>query len=69
MIENIPVAFVRVAKRELSAMRHLRPKLESFVAFDYQQAVKFLLMLGFTVDKPEPLGLNGALYCRFHVGF
>ncbi len=69
LIEDIPVAFVKVAKRELAAMRHLRPKLESFVAWDYKEAVKFLHILGFVIDKPEPLGLNGSLYCRFHMGF
>jgi hypothetical protein len=69
LVEKIPVAFVKVAKRELAAMRHLRPKLESFVAADYKEAVKFLKILGFAIDKAEPLGLNGSLYCRFHMGF
>lgn len=69
LIEQIPVSFLKVAKRELAAMRHLRPKLESFVAGDYKEAVKFLKILGFAIDKAEPLGLNGSLYCRFHMGF
>jgi hypothetical protein len=68
-IESVPFSFVRVAKAELAAMRKLRPRLESFVAADYAQAIKFLRILGFAVEKAEPVGLNGALYCRFHVGF
>jgi hypothetical protein len=69
LVEQVPFSFVRVGKRELAAMRQLRPKLESFVAADYKEAIKFLKILGFTVDKAEPLGLNGSLYCRFHMGF
>ena len=67
-IEALPVSFVRVAKRELAAMLSLRPELESYVAANYAEAVKFLRVLGFTVDKPEPVGLHGAAYCRFHIG-
>jgi hypothetical protein len=66
-IENIPVSFVRVAKAEVAAMRKLRPRLESFVAADYAQAIKFLRLLGFVIDEPEPTGLNGAHYCRFYL--
>jgi hypothetical protein len=69
LVEQVPFSFVRVGKRELAAMMRLRPKLESFVAANYKEAVKFLKILGFTVDKAEPLGLNGSLYCRFHMGF
>jgi hypothetical protein len=68
-IEAVPVSFIKVAKTELAAMRALRPKLESYVAADYAQAVKFLKIIGFTVDKAEPVGLGGAPYCRFHLGF
>jgi hypothetical protein len=68
-IERVPVSFVRVAKAELAAMRKLRPRLESFVAADYAQAIKFLRLLGFAVENSEPIGLNGARYCRFHMGF
>jgi hypothetical protein len=68
-IESVPFSFVRVAKVELAAMLKLRPRLESFVAADYAQAIKFLRILGFAVEKPEVVGLGGALYCRFHMGF
>ena len=68
-IESVPFSFVRAAKAELAAMLKLRPRLESFVAADYAQAIKFLRILGFAVEKPEPVGLNGAQYCRFHMGF
>lgn len=68
-VEALPIAFMREAKSELAAMKALRPRLESFVAADYAQAVKFLRILGFTVEKPEPVGLDGAMFSRFHMGF
>jgi hypothetical protein len=50
-------------------MRANRRRLESFVAADYLQAVKLLRLLGFTVERPTPIGVNGSLFSRFHVGF
>jgi hypothetical protein len=67
-IERIPVTFVRHARREVAAMRQLYPALENHVAADYAQAVKFLHLIGFTVDPPEPVGLGGTPFCRFHIG-
>lgn len=66
-IEAIPVSFLKVAKQELAAMMSLRTRLESWVAADYVQAVKFLRVLGFTVDKAEPFGSSGARFSKFHV--
>jgi hypothetical protein len=68
-VERIPVSFVKVAKAELALMRASRRRLESFVAADYPQAVKLLRVLGFTVERPEPIGVKGARFCRFHIGF
>ena len=68
-IEAIKVSFVREAKTEVAAMRAMRPMLENYVAADYDQAVRFIRLLGFTVDEPKPLGRNGGMYSRFHVGF
>lgn len=69
LIEEIPVSFVRLCKLEIQQMRKQKPKLESLVWAEYKEAVKLVKILGFTVDKPEPVGLNGALYSRFHMGF
>lgn len=67
-IEHIPVAFVRHARREVASMRMLYPALENHVAADYRRAVKFLRLLGFTVDAAKPVGVGGALFRRFHIG-
>jgi len=67
-IERMPVTFVRQARREIAEMRKLYPHLENHVAADYSRAVRFIRLLGFTVDPPKPVGLSGAMYCRFHLG-
>ena len=50
--ERLPVSFVKVAKAELAAMKALRPRLENHVAASYAQAIKFLRLIGFTVEAP-----------------
>lgn len=67
-VEKIPLSFVKVAKTELAAMIALYPRLESYVAAEYVQAIKFLRILGFAVDEPAAVGVNGARYSRFHLG-
>lgn len=68
-VERIPVSFVKVARAELALMRANRRRLESFVAADYPQAIKLLRVLGFAVERPAPIGVDGAPFCRFHIGF
>ena len=67
-VERLPVTFLREARREVAAMQRLYPHLENHVAANYSRAVRFLHLLGFTVDPPQPVGLHGAMYCRFHKG-
>jgi hypothetical protein len=68
-VERVPVSFLKVAKQELALMRANRRHLASYVAADYVQAVKLLRILGFTVERPAPVGVNGVLFSRFHIGF
>lgn len=68
-VERVPVTFVKVARAELALMRASRRRLESFVAADYPQAVKLLRVLGFTVERAVPVGVGGAPFSRFHIGF
>lgn len=67
-VEQLPISFCRQGRREIAAMRAIKPKLESYVAADYVQAVRFLKLLGFDVDEPQPVGVDGALFRRFHIG-
>ena len=67
-VERLPLSFVKVAKAELAALKALRPRLENHVAASYAQAIKFLRLIGFTVETPAA-GVTGVEYCRFHLGF
>jgi hypothetical protein len=67
-VEKMPVSFIKIAKTELAAIVALYPRLESYVAAEYVGAVGLLKLLGFSVDEALPVGANGALYRRFHLG-
>lgn len=67
-VEKMPVSFIKIAKTELAAIVALYPRLESYVAAEYVGAVGLLKLLGFAVDEALPVGANGALYRRFHLG-
>lgn len=67
-VEAVPLAYLRVGRAELAAMRALYPQLAGYVAADYAAAVRWLRMIGFTVDAPVPLGPFGKLYARYHIG-
>src|SRR5262249_18105268 len=49
-IERIPFAFVREARRTVARMLVLKPKLENYVLASYVRAVRFVELLGFTVE-------------------
>lgn len=68
-IEAIPLTFVKQGRAQLAAMRTLRPRLASYVDASYVQAIRFIELLGFAVDEPLPIGVNGAPFRRFHIGF
>lgn len=67
--EAMPRLFVLHAKAEVAAMRAIRPRLASYVAANYVQAVRFIAMLGFTVEQAQPVGVNRTMFRRFHIGF
>jgi hypothetical protein len=67
-LERMPIAFIKEARREVAAMRAVRPRLENHVLTSYASAIRFIKMMGFTVDPPEFTGVKGILYCRFHMG-
>lgn len=68
-VERVPVFFIRRARAELAVMLAVKRRLESWVDADYAQAVRFLKLLGFTVETAAPVGADGALFRRFHKGF
>lgn len=64
-IERIPLFFVKRAKQEVTEMLSLRSTLLNVVLASYAQACRFLELVGFTLDTPEPVGPHGVLYRKF----
>lgn len=57
VIEKLPVAFVREARREVETMLATHSRIEGTVAKDYLQAIRFLRALGFEIGPlPENKG-------------
>jgi len=67
-VEAVPHAYVRIGKTELAAMKALFPQLVGYVAADYAAAIRFLTMIGFTVDETCASGPAGGQYRRYHIG-
>lgn len=53
-----PLRFARLYQNEVRAMLNLFPRLENYVAVDYEEAIRLLSVVGFTIGEPERYG-NG----------
>lgn len=60
------LSIVRLSKDFMQLPTKRYGMLENHVHFENEKAIKLLKHLGFTVDEPEPWGVQGALFRRFH---
>lgn len=67
-VERVPVSFVKIGRSELADMLSLRNRLENYVAASYGRAVRFLNVMGFSIDPPKPFGPRQELFRRFWIG-
>ena len=44
------------------------PRLVNYVHHENKTSIKWLKSLGFTIEKPEPYGIKGDLFHKFHMG-
>lgn len=63
-----PLKFARLYQKEVKEMLTIFPKLMNIVDASYESAVRLLDIVGFKLGEPEPIGKNGALYCKFNLG-
>ncbi len=54
-------------KKVVEDMLNEHGHLMNYVHAKHDKALKWLKWLGFRVFSPEPVGLNGELYCRFEM--
>jgi hypothetical protein len=66
-VERVPFSFAREAKRAVGEMLLYRSVLFDYVDANYEQAIRFLKILGFTLGEPEPFGRRGQLFRRFEL--
>lgn len=64
-VERFPMAMVREARYAAEEMLACRPFLWNYVLADYPQAVKFVSVVGFSLDPPLWKAPNGDAYRRF----
>lgn len=60
-IEKKPLAFVKETQRQLSDLMQTYSVIRGHVAIDYKQAVDFLMLIGFSLSIPRPMG-DGTMF-------
>lgn len=62
-----PLQFARIYQEQVYNMLKIFPILENYVDASYSSAIRLLEIIGFTVYEPEPVGKDGAMFCRFSI--
>lgn len=65
---EVPVAMVKCGRQIVSAFLQKYGYLENYCAADYEKSLRWLKLIGFTIDDPESRGLNGELFCKLSIG-
>lgn len=68
IIERVPLAFFREARRQIRERLQVRHRLISSVRADYSQALRFFALLGFQISEALPQPPNGVLYHEIEIG-
>ena len=63
-----PVAVARKTRNELTRLLVVYDYLDNYVDASYARCIRWLKWLGFTVEAPQRLGVNGAEFCHFYIG-
>lgn len=64
---DAPLAVARKTKNELQKLLHYYSYLDNYVDAEYSKCIRWLKWLGFTVEKPQKLGVNGEEFCHFYI--
>ena len=57
--------YALIYREEVKKMAEIFPVLENYVETEYTQSVRLLKLIGFHINEPIPLGVNGELFTRF----
>lgn len=67
-IEKKPMTFLKHCKPVIEFWSEKYDRLVNYADNENDLVKKWVGWLGFTVHKPEPYGIDGALFCRFERG-
>jgi hypothetical protein len=59
--------FLRLSPPVIQEMLSVCPKLYNYVHVDNKVSIDWLRWLGFTFDEPQPYGVTGELFHKFHM--
>ena len=62
-----PLRFTRIYQDEVLRMLDVFPRLVNYVDSRYTKATRLLDIIGFELDEPEPVGVNGILFQKFEM--
>ena len=63
-IARAPLAAVREARKAVARMLQIREILVAMAPADWPDSLRFLEMVGFIFDEPEPMGKNQMMFRR-----
>jgi len=61
-LDRVPRAFLHETRRWVAEWRGQYRLLTNRVDAQYEQAIRWLAWLGFSIGEPEPCGVNGAMF-------
>ncbi len=61
--ERHPLPFLRMSRKYIESLKHVR--LENYVDARNEQTIEWLEWLGFTIDAPIKVGINGEPFRKF----
>lgn len=61
---RIAVSMVKRSRKIVQEFLKICPVLENWCDARYTASLRWLRLLGFTVEEPEPRGVNGELFCH-----
>ena len=59
--------FLELSPPVIQEMLTICPKLVNYVHSENSLSIRWLKWLGFTMDEPLPIGINGEMFHRFHM--
>ena len=59
--------FLKGSREWIADVRTRYAELTNYVYAENKKSIQWLEWLGFTVEPAEPRGVNGAMFCHFHM--